>query len=488
MPSLLSYGLAIVFAIAGTLMRRGPFRQSLWLAASYAFYATFGARFLAILIISSLFNFIYGIFLRRNPTVVRLWGGVAANVCLLVFYKTTYLLAGIAGADSAASNFLGSIAMPVGISFWTFQALSYLFDLYREEEIDPSLLEFCLYMAFWPTVIMGPVCRLGNMLPQFREGEGFSSDNLLAGSRRIIRGLFMKLVLSQFLVAGLTAGTGVAAGFDSNTAALSGLDVWCLGIGFGFQLFFDFAGYSHIVIGAARLFGFRLDENFDSPFMASTPSEFWTRWHMSLSSWIRDYVFIPVAAVRRELWWRYFALLFAMTLFGLWHGAKTVFVLWGAYQGVLLIAHRIIQQHRRNAERVLPAAIEGPLSWVVSFLAISLGWVLFRANNLEQAVTMLKAVVNPRSYSSPALTANYYLMVLAILLGYLAYNAIYMPSFRRIRSVFTPELRMGLAQWGLTPGFSTVVWLIPMAALLFLGMLIVQSGSDGITPFVYAVF
>ena len=245
--------------------------------------------------------------------------------------------------------------MPLGISFWTFQAMSYLFDLYRQEDIDPSLLEFCLYMAFWPTVIMGPICRLESMLPQFREGERFSSSNLLAGAKRIVTGLFMKVVLSQLLASGLTPGSGVAAGFAGDATVLTGLDVWFLAIGFGFQLFFDFAGYSHIVIGTARLFGVRLDENFNAPFTASTPAEFWTRWHMSLSSWIRDYVFVPVASARREVAWRYCALAFSMTLFGLWHGAKAVFLLWGLYHGVLLIAHRVIQQTRRNMNWAIPA-------------------------------------------------------------------------------------------------------------------------------------
>jgi alginate O-acetyltransferase complex protein AlgI len=361
-PAFLSYILLVVCSIAGAFIRQGAARQSLWLAASYAFYATFGARFLIVLIASSLFNFTYAAFLRRNPTVSRLWVGIAANIGLMVFYKVAPLLASIEGTNAVASGFLASVAMPLGVSFWTFQAMSYLFDVYRQEDIDPSLIEFCLYMAFWPTVMMGPICRLGNMLPQFRSGSGFAANDLLAGSKRILTGLFMKVVLSQLLVAGLTPGAGVAAGFDGN-APLSGLDVWFLAIGFGFQLFFDFAGYSHMVIGAARLFGFRVDENFDSPFLALTPSEFWTRWHMSLSSWIRDYVFIPVAAARREIAWRYFALLFSMTLFGLWHGAKTAFVLWGAYHGALLIAHRMIQQYRRRTGPTLPAAADNLLSW-----------------------------------------------------------------------------------------------------------------------------
>src|SRR5262249_27437399 len=155
--------------------------------------------------------------------------------------------------------------------------------------------------------------------------------------------------------------------------------------------------------------------------------------------------------------------------------AKATFVLWGVYHGLLLVAHRVIQQHHRKLQWTVPASVDSFVSLVVSFFAISLGWVLFRANNLGQAVTMLKTVVNPRSYSRPGLPANYYLMVLVALLGYFAYHVIVRPSFGRARSAFTPELKMGLAEWGLTEEFATVVWLIPMAAVLFLGTLIVHS-------------
>ena len=175
--------------------------------------------------------------------------------------------------------------------------------------MDPSLLEFCLYMAFWPTVLSGPICRLPSMLPQFRQLSPFSWDDLSAGSLRFIQGVIMKFVLAQILVSGWLPGEGIAAGFDQMKGGWGGVDVWLLGIGFGFLLFFDFAGYSHMVIGAARIFGIRLPENFDRPFLSTTPSIFWTRWHMSLSFWIRDYVFNPLAAAgRRYSWWPYVVL------------------------------------------------------------------------------------------------------------------------------------------------------------------------------------
>src|SRR5215510_2238428 len=264
-------------------------RQALLLLASYLFYSNWGLGFLSILIASSLLNFSLGALLRGRLTSGRLWFGVGLNVILLGFFKYLPPMAEALGTTGWHLEFAKKIIMPVGMSFWTFQGLSYLFDLYREEELDPSLLEFCLYMAFWPTVLAGPVCRLPNMLPQFRRAPVWDLDNVSTGFSRIVQGVFMKMVLAQLLGMGLTRGGGVAAGFDQTHGGYGGLDVWLLAVGFGFQLFFDFAGYSHMVIGLARVFGIRLEENFARPYFSLTPSVFWTRWHMSLSFWIRDY-------------------------------------------------------------------------------------------------------------------------------------------------------------------------------------------------------
>lgn len=311
--------------------------------------------------------------------------------------------------------------MPIGISFWTFQALSYLFDLYREEEIDPTLIEFSLYLSFWPTVLAGPVCRLPNMLPQFRNMTTPRWDQVSEGLRRILIGLFMKLFLAQLLMAGVSPGEGVADGFDRIWQGWGGIDAWMLAIGFGFQLFFDFAGYSHIVIGTAMLFGLQIEENFDRPFLASTPAQFWTRWHMSLSFWIRDYVFLPLATVRREHVWRLFALVLSMTLFGLWHGAALTFILWGVYHGLLLVGHRLLQRAKRKLNTHLPMYLGPILSWGVTFLLVSLGWVLFRAHSIQQAMSMYQAVFSPSSYRTLALRPNFYVVTFLVVLGYFLY-------------------------------------------------------------------
>ncbi|MGB9179933.1 MAG: MBOAT family O-acyltransferase [Pyrinomonadaceae bacterium] len=418
-----SYLLFVLLIWLIALLVRAPKgKQALLLIASYLFYATWGHGFLIILILSSVMNYMLGEMLRRKPTTGRLWFGISLNVLLLALFKYLPPLAGSVGTQASGLGFiLHHILMPVGISFWTFQALSYLFDIYREEELNPTLVEFCLYLAFWPTVLAGPVCRLPEMLPQFRKMTNPSWGDVENGVRRIVFGLFMKLVLAQILLAGLNPGEGVADGFDQISQGWGGIDVWLLAIGFGFQLFFDFAGYSHIVIGTARLFGLRLEENFDRPYLSTTPSAFWTRWHMSLSFWIRDYVFMSLATVKREYWWRLFALVLSMTLFGLWHGAALTFILWGLYHGLLLAAHRLWQQQRRRFNISLLPAIETFISWGLTFTCISLGWIFFRAHDLHQALTMFSTIFSPGSYRRMALRPNFYLVTMTVIASYFIY-------------------------------------------------------------------
>jgi alginate O-acetyltransferase complex protein AlgI len=411
----------VVLPVAWLLLwplRSARSRQFLLLITSYVLYASWGLRFLALLVCSSLVNYALGILLRRKPSVGRLWLGIALNVTLLATFKYVPPFALLLPASSFSST-LANVVLPVGISFWTFQALSYLFDLYREEELDPSLAEFLLYMAFWPTVLSGPICRLSSLLPQFRAPFKPTAEDVRCGLDRICIGLFMT-ALGQILGGGLHAGQGVDGMFDSSRPGLTGPDVWCLAIGYGFELFFNFAGYTHMVIGAARLFGFRLDENFDRPYLSTTPSEFWTRWHMSLSFWIRDYLFLPMVMLRRDVWWRSFVLVLSMVVFGLWHKGSMLFLLWGLYQGILLVLHRQWQQLRTRKDWQMSQGIMGPLSWLVTFCAICLGWVLFRANSLTQAFAMLRSAGSPNAYASYTLPGSLYLLVFVLVFGYFA--------------------------------------------------------------------
>jgi alginate O-acetyltransferase complex protein AlgI len=421
--------LTFVWLVCVTL-KRPSLRRVLILLASYVFYFTWGPPFLLVLVGSSFFNYLWGRLLRDRPRLSTLWIGLAANILLLGFYKYA---AWLVGGFGISNSFLASVIAPIGLSFYTFQAMSHLFDVYRgaEQELHPTLIEFCLYMAFWPTVLAGPVCRVGEMIPQFRRMNRPAVDDVSAGVQRILFGLFMKVVLADTLAFGLLAGEGVNSGFNSLSRGWSGIDVWFLAIGFGFQLYFDFAGYSHVAIGSARVFGISVRENFQDPYVSLTPSEFWTRWHMSLSAWIRDYLFMPLAMARREFWWRVLATVFSMIIFGMWHGAGATFLLWGLYHGVLLAGHRIIQHLWRTKRAEASTGRLGlfllsrrVMSWGITFLLISLGWVLFRANNLRQAGMMFRAVLTPNSYFRLTLRPNFYIVVAMIAVGYFVYLGI----------------------------------------------------------------
>ena len=411
----ISYGLVFLICVAiFAKVRSRAVRQPILLVGCYSLYLTWGTWFAAVLLASTAMNFLLGKWLRRKPSGFALSIGILLNLALLGSFK--YLPEVAANIPFSSVQRFSHLALPLGISFWTFQAMSYLFDLYREEEFDPSFVEFALYMAFFPVVISGPICRMPDMLPQFQSERTTAARDIGRGLGRIATGVLM-MQLARLLGQGILSGDGIDSGFDRLTQ-WSGTDVWCLAFGYGLQLFFDFAGYSHIAIGAAQALGFTVPENFSRPFQSTTPSIFWTRWHMSLSFWIRDYVFLPLAVVRREVWWRNFALVVSMILFGLWHKASVLFVLWGCYHGVLLVLHRQVQGWQRKFNWTPSAPFWAPISWILTISLVSLGWIFFRAHSLVEARQMLSAVLSLSSYSSHFLSGSLFGLVAFLALGY----------------------------------------------------------------------
>lgn len=451
-------------------------RQSLLLAFSLALYCTWVPWFAAVLVISIVANFLLGKWLRRNPHWLPLTAGIIFNLALLSIFK---YLPEFAHRIPALHSFLG-IALPLGISFWTFQAMSYLFDLYRGEELDPSLVELALYTAFFPVTISGPICRLPDMLPQLRSETKTTSDDLALGARRIAIGIFM-MQLAGLLGQGVLAGDGIVGGFD-RVKQWSGPDVWLLAFGYGLQLFFDFAGYSHIAIGAAKMLGFTIPENFARPFHSTSASEFWTRWHMSLSFWIRDYVFLFLIVLRRGAWWRNFVLVFSMVVFGLWHRANLLFLLWGLYHGLLLVLHRQIEGLERRFDWTPPQWWQ-PLSWLVTIAAISLGWIWFRANSLSQAKQMFSAVFSLATYGTRNLSGSLYVLVFVLALGY-AVATLLSDALERYRDE-APANRRFVASLARSRWY----WLPPLyvLALLFVLMVTITQNSSA-AQFMYRGF
>jgi alginate O-acetyltransferase complex protein AlgI len=463
-------------------VRARGLRRAVLLVASYALYLTWTPWFAAVLLASTVVNFLVGRWLRRNASGTTLAIGILLNLTLLGTFK--YLPEVAVHIPLSSLQRFSHLALPLGLSFWTFQAMSYLFDLYRGEELEPSLFEFALYMVFFPVTISGPICRLPDMLPQFRSEEPTRWDVIIHGFRRIATGVLM-VQLAKLLGQGILGGDGISSGFDRLTH-WSGTDVWCLAFGYGLQLFFDFAGYSHIAIGAAQALGFTVPENFARPFQSTNPSTFWTRWHMSLSFWIRDYVFLPLAMLRREIWWRNLALVIAMVLFGLWHKASVLFLVWGCYHGVLLVLHRQVQQVERRFNWE-PPKVWTLLSWIATMALINLGWIFFRANSLPQARQMLTAVWSPASYLSHFVSGSLYLLVAALAVGYAA--ALFM--IETLDCSVEPQSSEGSAN----PGIIALMarwrwfWLPPLYALALLFLLIVTFTRGASTAqFMYNKF
>lgn len=475
---IISYTLAFLLCLvifAKVLSQR--VRQATLLIASYALYLGWGAWFAAVLLGSTVMNYLVGERLRRKRSGLTLSIGILLNLLLLSAFK--YIPEAAVHLSLSSLQRFSHLALPLGISFWTFQAMSYLFDLYQGEEVNPSFFEFALYMVFFPITISGPVCRMSEMLPQFRSENALRWGEIGRGLQRIATGVFM-MQMAKLLGQGILAGDGITSGFD-RVARWSATDVWCLAFGYGLQLFFDFAGYSHIAIGAAQALGFTLPENFARPFESTSPSMFWTRWHMSLSFWIRDYVFFPLMQLRREIWWRNLAFVASMILFGLWHKASLLFLLWGCYHGVLLVLHRRVEGLERKYDWTPPQVPWTALSWITTISLMNLGWIFFRANSLNQARQMLSAILSPASYGTHFLTGSLYVLVLAVALGYAVVRLVIEALDR-----YSTDIDGEVPQSGPRPGFITLAvrwrwfWIPPLyaVALVFLLVVTLSRGTS----------
>ena len=487
---LLTYGIGVVVVwMVAMRLRSVVARQWFYLIASWVFYFSWGSWLIGVLLFSSLMNYALGEWLKKRITSGRLWTGIVLNLALLSAFKYLPLLGKVAPAGSQLSV-LKQIALPLGISFWTFQALSYLLELYREEELNPTLAEFCLYMAFWPTTLSGPICRMSSMLPQLRQEWSVSDEDLRIGVRRVSIGIVMS-VAAAVMSAGLYAGAGIDAAFGQMGRRWSGIDVWCLIIAYAFQLYFNFCGYSHIVIGAARLFGIQLSENFNRPYLSTTPSMFWTRWHMSLSFWIRDFLFLPLATIRREAWWRNLSLVIAMFVFGVWHKGSYLFMIWGTYHGLLLVMHRQWQEFRKRMGFEWTGVAATGISWLLTFSGVCVGYIFFRANDGQQAWSMLRALGSVRSYAHLTLDHSFFVMTFVAAAGYFAVlgGGALLDRLAELAASTTGAARGTFRSWLRTLASERWVWITPAIVVLTLYLSVVfHPGHAETGPVMYALF
>jgi len=372
-----------------------PHRWQNWmlLAASYAFYGAWDWRFLLLLSASALIDYAVGLALDRTPDrrTRRLWLtiSVCANLSILGFFKYYDFFAGNLAAllttlGLPVSLRLLHVVLPVGISFYTFQSMSYAIDVYRGE-LKPTrnLRDFLLFVSFFPHLVAGPIMRAGSLLAQIVKPRRVTASGVAEGCFLIFWGLFLKVYVADNLAALVNPVFAASAPYN-------GADVLLAVYAFAFQIYGDFAGYSNIARGLGKCMGFELMVNFSFPYTAANPREFWRRWHISLSNWLRDYVYVPLGGSRRGAWITYRNLALTMTLGGLWHGAAWTFVAWGAYQAMLIISFRTA---RENGEPAAARPAVGAWLRVLFFFQLTcVGWLLFRATSIAQAAQMLYAV------------------------------------------------------------------------------------------------
>jgi D-alanyl-lipoteichoic acid acyltransferase DltB (MBOAT superfamily) len=378
--------LPLVLLADALVGRRWQARKLLLLAASYVFYMAWNPPFVLLLIGSTLLDHRAALEIAasdvRRRRVAWLTASAAGNLGVLAFFKYGDFIGSnlwlALPEGTAYPPLLRDLILPMGISFYTFQSMSYTIDVYRgAREPARSLLDLALYVAFFPQLVAGPIVRAGQFLPQLENPRRPTAEDRLAGLDPLFRGLAKKVILADSLAAYVDLVYASPAEFGAASH-------WFALYAYAFQIYFDFSGYSDMAIGSARLLGFKIPENFRLPYLARGPADFWQRWHISLSTWLRDYLYVSIGGNRISRLFTYRNLLITMLLGGLWHGAAWGFVVWGAYHGGWLALHRALFRDRAGFR--VPAW----LSVVLTFHGVCLGWVFFRAQSLADAGIVLR--------------------------------------------------------------------------------------------------
>lgn len=416
--------LPAVFAVYWSLSK-APLRWQniLITVASYVFYGWWDWRFLTLIFFSTVVDFAIGRALSFSSSQKRrmllLAGSLVVNLGLLGFFKYfNWFLDSLSEAFTLFGQPLElralDIVLPVGISFYTFQTLSYTIDVYRKKlEPTRSFIDFVAYVSFFPQLVAGPIERASNLLPQFAERRSFSYKKGVEGLRQILWGLFKKVVIADNCAQLLNPV------FD-DPAAFSGTTLLAAAILFAFQIYGDFSGYSDIAIGTARLFGFQLMQNFRYPYFSRDIAEFWRRWHISLSTWFRDYLYIPLGGSRGSRGKQIRNVFIIFVVSGVWHGANWTFAFWGLLNALYFLPLLLRNQNRKHlddpAEGRRTPTLREIFSILATFLITTIAWVFFRAASISDALSYLAGIVQ-RSVHPPEAIFIYKLMPVAALIA-----------------------------------------------------------------------
>nr|CCF78699.1 Membrane bound O-acyl transferase MBOAT family protein [Rubrivivax gelatinosus S1] len=402
--------LPIVLAGYFGLGHRSPAAAAAWLFAASVFFYGYWMPALTLLLLASItVNFVIGLRIGRSltarPAAARVWlvAGVVFNLGLLGYFKYANFFVDNLNAVLGSDWSIGRVVLPIGISFYSFTQIAFLVDTWKGKVNEYRGVHYGLFVTYFPHLVAGPVLHHAQMMPQFADPAVYRPDagRLLAGLAIFTIGLAKKVVLADGVAPYADA---VFHPVDHLGSMPTAPEAWLAALAYTFQLYFDFSGYSDMAIGLSWMFNIRLPFNFDSPYKSTSITEFWRRWHISLSTFLRDYLYIALGGNRKGPFRRYLNLAATMVLGGLWHGASWSFVLWGALHGAYLVANhgfRALCERLGWAERLSGHRGAAAAAWALTFLCVVLAWVFFRAQTLDGAVRVLSAMVSFDSLAAP---------------------------------------------------------------------------------------
>ncbi len=466
--------------IANYLVRK-EFRNALLLIASIIFYAWGGVSYTAILIISILLNFVIGKLIAKNLSNIKsrryLIIGVIVNLGFLgVFKYANFIIENINSLiETSGISFSitePGIILPIGISFYTFQALSYIIDVYkRKTPVQNKLVDLALYISLFPQLIAGPIVRYNDIAEQLKIREN-NRENFVSGIERFVLGLAKKvLIANQFALLADTA-------FGIVPQNLSTFVAWGGIIAYSLQIYFDFSGYSDMAIGLGRMFGFQFLENFNFPYISKSIREFWQRWHISLSNWFRDYLYIPLGGNRKGNNRTYLNLLIVFFVTGFWHGASWNFVAWGMLHGMFMIIEKL------GFDKIL-SKIWRPVQHLYTIFIVVMAWVLFRAEDFSHAWGYYKAMFSYKSININADVLDIFLnseLYIILIIALLSSTRIWVVIYNRGTSLFS--------QNSLQKNIAVGLWNI-LVLLFIVGVMAMATNSlvaNSYNPFIYFRF
>lgn len=402
--------LPIVFLLYWFVAQKNLKLQNvLIVVASYVFYGWWDWRFLSLIIFSTIVDYLIGQRLRTEDKLskrkILLWTSIIVNLGFLGFFKYyNFFLENFVDAFSLFGMQINpnslNIILPVGISFYSFQTLSYTIDVYRKKlEPTKDFVAFSAFVCFFPQLVAGPIERAINLLPQFYKKRTFEYHKAVDGMRQILWGLFKKVVIADNCAE-------FANQIFNNSADMNGSTLVLGAIFFTFQIYGDFSGYSDIAIGTSRLFGFDLKQNFATPYFSRDIAEFWRRWHISLSTWFRDYLYIPIGGSRGGTWMKVRNTFAIFLVSGFWHGANWTFIIWGALNAIYFLPLLLTNKNRKNlgvvAEGKLLPSLRELFLMLTTFMLTVFAWIFFRAENISHAFNYIGGIFSESIFSIPA--------------------------------------------------------------------------------------